>query len=1118
MAIIKCKMCGGDLALTEGQSVAECEYCGTLQTVPSGDNEKKLTFFARANRLRAACEFDTAAAIYEQIIAEFPSEAEAYWGLVLCKYGIEYVDDPGTGKKIPTCHRSSFDSVLTDVNFDLAVANADVVARRVYRREAEELERIRQGILNVSSSEAPYDIFICYKETDSSGNRTVDSVLAQDIYDTLTDKGYRVFFSRISLEDKLGQAYEPYIFAALNSAKIMLAVGTSFENYNAVWVKNEWSRYLKIISQDKSKHLFPCYKNIDPYDMPREFAHLQGQDMGKVGAMQDLIRGIEKHLPRNTAPVRETVVRERVVVQQSFSDPGTAALVTRGKMALEDKAWAKADKFFEDALNRDAECAEAYLGKVLALERCGSLSAMVAQHISACVQAEEQKALINEKTDKFLGDVLSKTAELAGAISADVGDKAAGLSDLAKRYLVSTPVVQKVSLPLDIDRTQRAIRLYRLPNYLDVETIREMYSYDLSYESKEEFRKQQRIAEEAFWNTNKNLNRAVRFAEGTLAEELAYVKKDMLSALDRRIQQAAEESREAREKVKAAYADFLDRTDKMVEQLHKDLLVRREEDYQTLIQTGETETDGQTLLNVADALTEMGEFKDARLYAAKFRKKGSDAREEEAMEADRVRYYEAQERERKRKKKKRNSRIRALIILVAFIALCVVAVISTEKDYKEADALLSEGKYAEAAQAFEALGEFDDSADKAREAAYLRALELLEAEDYDAAIDAFADLGDYKDSRQKLEEARYLKQFAPAEDLLTQGRTAEAAMAFYKLGDKQRSFELWDQVAQRETVSAGVYHTVGLKTDGTLIVAGSNLDPNSKKLPPAGEGQCDVQDWTDIVAVSAGGYHTVGLKKDGTVIAIGLNKGGQCDVGDWTDIVAISANAACTVGLRADGTVIATGVNEYGECDVGDWQNIVAISAGSGHTVGLKADGTVVAVGLNHGAQCEVNEWTDIIAISANHYVTVGLKRDGTVVATGSNYEGQCNITEWQDMAAITVGHNHTVGLCADGTLVAVGAYWRKGYNNVVKDWSDIVAISASMQHTVALRADGTVLAVGDSFSGRLKVEDWTDIALPGELTMVAPEQTGLTASAATVGPLTVVNSAAVFVGNAENP
>ena len=237
-------MCGGDLNIIEGASTAECEFCGSVQTVPKVDDEKKLTLFARANRLRAACEFDKAAGFYEAIVADFQEEAEAYWGLVLCKYGIEYVDDPATGKKIPTCHRSSFDSIMDDSDLEQSLENADPAARKVYRDEAKAIEEIRKGIIAVSANEEPYDIFICYKETAEDGDRTLDSVLAQDVYDALTDKGYRVFFSRITLEDKLGMEYEPYIFAALNSAKIMLAFGTDYEYFNAVWVKNEWSRYL----------------------------------------------------------------------------------------------------------------------------------------------------------------------------------------------------------------------------------------------------------------------------------------------------------------------------------------------------------------------------------------------------------------------------------------------------------------------------------------------------------------------------------------------------------------------------------------------------------------------------------------------------------------------------------------------------------------------------------------------------------------------------------------------------------------------------------------------------------------------------------------------------------
>ena len=136
MAVIKCKMCGGSLDIKEGMTVATCEYCGTEQTLPRVDDEKKIKLFERANRLRSACEFDKAAGVYESIVSDFEFEAEAYWGLVLCKYGIEYVDDPATKKKVPTCHRSSFESVQDDPNYDLALENADIMASGVYRKQA----------------------------------------------------------------------------------------------------------------------------------------------------------------------------------------------------------------------------------------------------------------------------------------------------------------------------------------------------------------------------------------------------------------------------------------------------------------------------------------------------------------------------------------------------------------------------------------------------------------------------------------------------------------------------------------------------------------------------------------------------------------------------------------------------------------------------------------------------------------------------------------------------------------------------------------------------------------------------------------------------------------------
>lgn len=295
---------------------------------------------------------------------KFPEEAEAYWGLCLCKYGIEYVDDPATAKKIPTCHRTSFDSIFEDSNFELALEYADVVANKLYREEAKEIDRIQRSILNIVKSEEAYGIFICYKETASDCQRTKDSVMAQDIYDALVAKGYKVFFARITLEDKLGQEYEPYIFAALSSAKIMLSIGTCYENFNAVWVKNEWSRFLTMMKDDKSKVLIPCYCDCDAYDMPQEFKNLQGQDMGKVGFIQDLVRGIEKIV---TAPADQvnSGLSSATSQIQTVAPSRAENLLKRGMLCLEKKQWDDANNFFEQVLDENVEEARAYIGKLL---------------------------------------------------------------------------------------------------------------------------------------------------------------------------------------------------------------------------------------------------------------------------------------------------------------------------------------------------------------------------------------------------------------------------------------------------------------------------------------------------------------------------------------------------------------------------------------------------------------------------------------------------------------------------------------------------------------------------------------------------------------------------------
>lgn len=366
MSAFKCKMCGGALEIQQGDTVVECEYCGAKQTLPKLDDEKRVNLYDRANHFRRNNDFDKASAIYEQILNEDGTDSEAYWSLVLCRYGIEYVEDPSSHKRVPTVHRAQYTSIFDDDNYKMALENADTYQRIIYEEEAKAINEIQKGILAISQKEEPFDVFICYKETDSSGNRTHDSVLAQDLYYQLTQEGFKVFFARITLEDKLGSAYEPYIFAALNSAKVMVVLGTKPEFFNAVWVKNEWSRYLSLIKNGAKKTLIPAYRDMDPYDLPQEFSHLQAQDMSKLGFMQDLIRGINKiaavKKPQPTVSATPTTVINENATENATLRP----LLKRMMMFLEDGEWSNADEYCEKILDIDPECSKAYIGKLMA--------------------------------------------------------------------------------------------------------------------------------------------------------------------------------------------------------------------------------------------------------------------------------------------------------------------------------------------------------------------------------------------------------------------------------------------------------------------------------------------------------------------------------------------------------------------------------------------------------------------------------------------------------------------------------------------------------------------------------------------------------------------------------
>lgn len=271
----------------------------------------------------------------------------------------------------------------------------------------------------------------------------------------------------------------------------------------------------------------------------------------------------------------------------------------------------------------------------------------------------------------------------------------------------------------------------------------------------------------------------------------------------------------------------------------------------------------------------------------------------------------------------------------------------------------------------------------------------------------------------------------------------------------------------RNLLAAGMYHSVALKTDGTVLAIGNNEC-----------GQCDVESWRNITAVGAGGFHTIGVKRDSTVIAAGDNLEGQCNVSEWESIISVCASSRHTVGLRSDGRVVACGRNKDGECEVGHWRNIVSIMADFGSTYGIKRDGSAVAAGDIPYDRYDVTALSNIKALAGMRHrnLMLALKEDGTAV------KPKRSATKWSDISAIESTKDCFIGLTKAGRVKVLEYYWASsGIECNLDDWNNIIAIAAGGHHVLGLTSDGRVLSSLldndlQNDEGQCAVEDFTGI------------------------------------------
>ena len=387
MEELVCKSCGG--TLTRKGSCFVCDYCHSKWTVDLGDDVHAVERAQAWETLREG-DFERAAERFENIIVKENDNHEAYWGRALALNGIVYVNDVSERKKVPTCNNITENSFLQHPDVQKAIMLAPQEIKNGYQAQAEYIEKVRKEWLEKASKEPPYDVFISFKDSDRERgiDRTQDSIDAQDIYTGLVDAGYKVFYSRVSLRGKVSEQYEPYIYNAIKTAKVMIVFGEKPEYFSSVWIKNEWSRFkARIEKGEKHKNsLVVVVKNMNPSDLPVALKARQAMNMSDLTFFETLKKHIKRvideskqavHLDKieikggqiakkaTKLEVNAVQTREIGAVASAQTDITEIQTLSLVDTYMKAGQWEEAEKLVDDVLFNNPACAEALWKQIL---------------------------------------------------------------------------------------------------------------------------------------------------------------------------------------------------------------------------------------------------------------------------------------------------------------------------------------------------------------------------------------------------------------------------------------------------------------------------------------------------------------------------------------------------------------------------------------------------------------------------------------------------------------------------------------------------------------------------------------------------------------------------------
>ena len=358
----------------------------------------------------------------EELIAKYPTSGELYFQNILARYGVTYVSESGVFTQKPTLCRASKVKIQDHKYYAKALQYAsNERLKQIYIEKLDELEKLRNNIIIRASKQQDFDIFICYKRTAEGRTLTLDSAKARQIYEKLTKQGYKVFFAEETLVDFTGQEYEPVIYNALISSKVMLVIAGSEPEYvKAPWVKNEWSRFLSFIDGDgdKSRAIIPvCCNGFKVEDLPPRLSRRQileydgtfDEKLGKI--LKNFIhRGISSNITRGTTEtkveVKPIIVEEVSVEKRLFTRSETEIKIT----TRESTTIKSCKDWLEGSSTKKFDRVKRATKDVLA-ENPESSEAAWLYFLASIKRSNDEEALsfyFNKIKDTTLNDILSK--------------------------------------------------------------------------------------------------------------------------------------------------------------------------------------------------------------------------------------------------------------------------------------------------------------------------------------------------------------------------------------------------------------------------------------------------------------------------------------------------------------------------------------------------------------------------------------------------------------------------------------------------------------------------------------------------------------------------------------